>query len=71
MCALAALDDADCIEGYKDGRNNDPMPGANRSDAYAHGWWTGMCDGHHREPHPIDRVIVRAFLSKSRNWTPA
>ena len=63
--ALAALDETECIEGYWDGRRNDPAPGPNRSDSYAHGWWQGMRDGSHRKYDPIDEVIVKAFLGKA------
>jgi hypothetical protein len=57
---LKALDDAELLDGYTDGRNNDPMPGPNRSDSYVHGWWNGMRDGGHRNPHSIDGQIVAA-----------
>lgn len=35
---------ADRIEGYYDGFDGDPEPGANRSPAYHHGWWCGHTD---------------------------
>lgn len=54
-----ALDRAEVSEGYRDGMGNDPRPGANRSEAYRHGWWKGMYDGHHREPHPADFELIR------------
>lgn len=46
---LDALDDAEMIEGYFDGRQNEPEPGDNRSFSYWHGWRNGMVDGHHRQ----------------------
>lgn len=58
---MRALDQAEVLEGYFDGRKNEPPPGANRSDSYAHGWFCGMHDGHHREWHPIGFKIVAAW----------
>lgn len=54
------LDDSELQEGYRDGRENAPTPGSNRTDSYVHGWWTGMRDGGHRAPHPIDHEIIHA-----------
>lgn len=34
---LNNLDDKEIVEGYADGRNNEPAPGGNRSDSYWHG----------------------------------
>ena len=58
---MLALDDTEVQEGYHDGRAGDPWPGTNRSDSYAHGWWTGSRDGGHRDAHTIDQDIVKAW----------
>ena len=57
---MRSIDNAECIEGYWDGRRNDPEAGANRSASYVQGWWAGMRDGGHREYHPVDEQIVAA-----------
>lgn len=36
--------DADCQEGYRDGRAGEPPPGPTRSPSYRHGWHNGDCD---------------------------
>lgn len=41
---LLALDGAEMVEGYNDGRNGEPPPGDNRSRAYWHGWRVGAMD---------------------------
>ena len=57
------IDDVECLEGYNDGRNNDPAPGQNSTNSYVQGWWAGMYDGGHRNYHPIDTDIVKAWLA--------
>jgi hypothetical protein len=42
-----AFDSTEVADGYHDGRDNEPRPGANRSAAYRHGWWIGQRDGGH------------------------
>lgn len=56
------IDDTECLEGYWDGRENDPVPGPNRSDSYVQGWWAGMRDGCHRDYHPVDHEIIKAWF---------
>ena len=63
---LNDLNDSECLEGYWDGRNNEPTPGPNRSASYVQGWWAGMRDGHHREYHPIDHDIAVAWLEDQK-----
>jgi hypothetical protein len=41
---LAELDQAEILEGYRDGLNSDPEPGNNRSFSYWHGWRNGAVD---------------------------
>ena len=65
--ALELMSDEETIEGYWDGRENSPAPGANRSDAYVQGWWAGMRDGGHRKAHPIDSAIAKAGLQMLRH----
>lgn len=59
--AMNDIDDAECIEGYWDGRANAPCPGDNRSNSYVQGWWTGMRDSGHRNYHPVDADCVAAY----------
>lgn len=41
---LDTLDEAEIIQGYRDGLADDPEPGSNRSRSYWHGWRNGMAD---------------------------
>ena len=61
--ALAALDPAEILEGYRDGRAGDPEPGDNRSDAYWHGWTKGAFDGGHREKTAADIALARSVCA--------
>jgi hypothetical protein len=56
---LDALDDAEVLEGYRDGRANEPEPGDNRSLSYWHGWRQGTADGHHRKMDEADGALAR------------
>lgn len=53
-------------DAYRDGRNNEPAPGENRSPEYHHGWWCGMSDGHHCETPPWMRELAKQFIAASR-----
>lgn len=55
---LDALDDAEALEGYWDGRANEPEPGDNRSLSYWHGWRNGMMDGYHMQPDAASRKLA-------------
>lgn len=58
---VAALDRAEIVEGYHDGRANEPRPGPNRSTAYRHGWWVGQADGGHRQPDARDMELIASM----------
>lgn len=55
---LNTLDEAEIIEGYRDGREDAPEPGDNRSRSYWHGWRNGMVDGKHREADEAQRALA-------------
>ena len=59
---LNTFDDAEIMEGYKDGRAGEPEPGDNRSKAYWHGWRTGSADGGHRQLDAHDRELARNYV---------
>lgn len=59
---LDTLDDAETLEGYRDGRAGDPPPGDNRSFSYWHGWRQGSADGGHREHDEADRLLARDVI---------
>lgn len=44
LSAIASLDAAEVVEGYRDGRAGEPEPGGNRSLSYVHGWRNGAAD---------------------------
>lgn len=57
---LATLDISEIVQGYQDGRANEPEPGDNRSRAYWHGWRVGMMDGGHMDIDAAHRRLVHA-----------
>lgn len=59
---LGALDDAETLEGYRDGRAGEPEPGDNRSLSYWHGWRQGSADGRHREMDAADRALAKDVI---------
>lgn len=60
---LDDLDDAEVIEGYFDGRENEPEPGDNRSFSYWHGWRNGMADGRHRKHDYAQRALANDVIA--------
>lgn len=59
---LDMLDDAEVLEGYRDGRAGEPEPGDNRSLSYWHGWRNGAADGKHRQIDPAQRELARDVI---------
>lgn len=66
---LDALEDAEVIEGYYDGRRNDPPPTGNRSRSYWHGWRNGMADAGHMEIDGAMRALAHNVVTKRREGT--
>ena len=67
LIALDSLNIDEILEGYWDGRANEPEPGANRSLSYWHGWRNGMVDYGHRKGDAAQANLARAFLERERN----
>ena len=63
---LAELDDADLLEGYRDGRAGEPEPKGNRSKSYWHGWRNGAVDGGHRKVDAAGMSLARSYLNAQR-----
>jgi len=63
---LDTLNSDDVIEGYFDGRANEPEPGGNRSKSYWHGWRNGMVDGHHMEKDAAMAILAHLFVQRGR-----
>lgn len=63
---LDSLDDAEIIEGYRDGRAGEPEPKGNRSRSYWHGWRNGAVDGGHREKDAAQAELARVVVAASR-----
>lgn len=63
LADLDSLNQEDVIEGYRDGRANEPAPGDNRSRAYWHGWRNGQADGGYTEPDQAQQDLAREFLA--------
>jgi hypothetical protein len=64
LADLATLDDAEVLEGYRDGFAGDPEPGNNRSRSYWHGWRNGALDGGHRQKDAAQAELARVYLSR-------
>ncbi len=56
---LGELDDAECIQGYWDGKDNEPAPGDNRSYSYWHGYRNGQVDGGHAIADAAQRNLAK------------
>lgn len=61
LAQLDALDEAEIIEGYWDGKDNFPC-GNNRSISYWHGWRNGMADGKHAEIDEFQRQLAHVIV---------
>lgn len=59
---LKQLDTAEIIEGYWEGRNNEPEPGGNRSLSFWHGWRNGMMDFGHMKPDLASGQLARECI---------
>jgi ribosome modulation factor len=66
LADLDTLDDAEVVEGYRDGLANEPEPGNNRSRSYWHGWRNGMSDRGLRAIDEAQRELARAVVARSR-----
>ena len=66
LAELDALDEAEIIEGYHDGRAGEPEPGDNRSLAYWHGWRNGMVDSGRAKPDAAQMKLVAAYVERGR-----
>ncbi len=66
LAELNTLDEAEILEGYRDGLDDQPEPGNNRSKAYWHGWRNGMID---RGRLPMDSAAAKLadeFIRRKR-----
>ena len=61
---LDALDVAEVIQGYWDGKDGEPEPGGNRSLSYWHGWRNGAVDGGHRAADDAQRALAKDVIEK-------
>jgi len=62
---LKALQDAEMIQGYRDGFAGEPEPGDNRSFSYWHGWRNGAVDGGHRQKDYAQAMLAHDVLNPS------
>ena len=65
LAELDQLDDADLVEGYRDGRAGEPEPKGNRSRSYWHGWRNGAVDGGHREKDDEQAILAHLYLRRA------
>ena len=66
MADLGTLDDAEILEGYRDGWDGFPC-GANRSRSYWHGWQNGMRDKGRMTPSAESQQLAHAFIDSQRS----
>jgi hypothetical protein len=66
VAELDTLDSDEIVEGYRDGRNNEPPPTGNRSKAYWHGWRNGMADAGHMELDGAMRQLAHEVVEQSK-----
>jgi len=64
LADLDSLDDAELLEGYRDGRAGEPEPGNNRSRSYWHGWRNGAVDGGHRDKDLAQSELARVVVQR-------
>ena len=64
---LESLDDGEVVEGYHDGLEDAPKPGANRTRAYWHGWRNGMVDGGYMEKDWAQATLAHNYLKAQSN----
>ncbi|MBA3576167.1 MAG: hypothetical protein H0W39_00925 [Sphingomonas sp.] len=62
---LDTLDEAEIIEGYRDGFEGFPC-GENRGRSYWHGWKNGMTDTGRMDMTVEGKLLVRSVLSQQR-----
>jgi hypothetical protein len=62
---VAAFDAAEIMEGYRDGRANEPC-GDNRSPSYWHGWRNGRVDGGHAPKDEAQAALAREYVAMTR-----
>ena len=65
---LATLDDAEQLEGYRDGTEGYAC-GGNRSRSYWHGWRQGSRDSGRREGDIWDKMLTMTVIPGGRGWT--
>ena len=63
---LRSLDQAEMVEGYRDGFRGEPEPGNNRSRSYWHGWRNGAVDGKHRDGDWAQYELARAVVASQQ-----
>ncbi len=59
---LDKLDDKELLQGYTDGRNNEPEPGDNHSYSYWHGWRNGMMDAGYMRHDTASRSLAKDVI---------
>lgn len=63
---LNDIDDTECMQGYWDGKDNEPPPGDNRSYSYWHGYRNGQADGGHKPIDAAQRALAKDVVEKRR-----
>lgn len=62
METLNKQDEAEMVAGYMAGRENAPVPGSDKSRAFAHGWRNGMVDFKHATGTEAQAQLAREYV---------
>lgn len=63
---LDNLDEEELLQGYWDGKDNEPEPGDNRSYSYWHGYRNGQADGGHKPIDAAQRALAKDVIEKQK-----
>jgi hypothetical protein len=66
VAELDTLDDAEILEGYRDGFAGEAEPGNNRSKSYWHGWRNGAMDKGHLKLDAAARELARQYVERMK-----
>lgn len=55
---MAAIDDDECVAGYRQGLRGEPEPGPDATFSFWHGWRNGMHDSHRLPSDEASRELA-------------
>lgn len=67
---LGAIDDDDCVAGYRQGSRGAPEPGPEASFSFWHGWRNGMLDTRRLPRDDASRDLAADYLRNAQRARP-